>query len=243
MPDAHPKSSAGKPSDAEAPGEKKASSGLTSAPSSFGPSAPQAKGPGQQQVADVRATVGAPQVTGDARSVDMFALKPGGPKTVPTFVVDTGAAKVVKFTAKMAIDADGAGGWSARDPVGQDKTSLRYPGGESLNPGVIPFIVVPLDFGRSHPDVKLGDYAAVTYGGKTVYAIVGDKGPTGVVGEGSMALAKALGIDPSPTHGGAASGVTYLILPGSRDSAPPRAAAAIQDKGEVLFRKAGIPIG
>jgi hypothetical protein len=172
----------------------------------------------------------------------MFALKPGGPKVVPTFVVNTGAAKVVSFTAKMAIDADGAGGWAAHDPTGQNQTSLRYPGGASLNPGQIPFIVVPLDFGRSHPDVKLGDYAAVSYGGKTVYAIVGDKGPAGVVGEGSIALAKALGINSDPRKGGADSGVTYVIIPGSRDAAPPKEAGAIQTAGEALFRKAKVPV-
>lgn len=43
--------------------------------------------------------------------------------------------------------------------------------------------------------VRLGDIARVTYNGKMAYAIVGDIGPAGKIGEGSTALSLALGSD------------------------------------------------
>jgi hypothetical protein len=102
--------------------------------------------------------------------------------------------------------------------------------------------VVPVDFNRAHPGVQLGDYVAVTYGYKTVYAIVGDKGPKGVVGEGSIALARSLKIPADPNNGGEqAPIVTYVILPGSKDAALPLTAGAIQIQGQKLFLQAGIP--
>ena len=48
-----------------------------------------------------------------------------------------------------------------------------------------------------------------------VYGIFGDAGPSGAIGEGSYAMAEALGIPPSPISGGVDSGVTYLIFTGS----------------------------
>ncbi len=139
----------------------------------------------------------------------------------------------------MAIDADGAGGWWKRDNTdklhGNDgsKTAARYANGEYLNPGKIPFIVVPSDFGHG---VAMGDYVAVTYGHKTVYAIVGDVGPKGVVGEGSIALARSLNIPADPNSGGVTSpSVSYVILPGSKDAALPTTAAGIQTQGKKLF--------
>jgi hypothetical protein len=84
----------------------------------------------------------------------------------------------------------------------------RYVDSES-----VPFIVVPSDlhaFG-----VRLGDVAMVTFGGKSIGAIVADIGPHGHFGEGSIALADAVGVPSSPKHGGVESGVTYVIFPGS----------------------------
>jgi hypothetical protein len=198
-------------------------------------------------VADVQPVLGTPRPADPVPSGDEFALDPNQPATVPTYVAKTKTGTAVTFTAKMAIDADGAGGWWLKDKTDQEhgndgsKTSARYANGDSLNPGQIPFIVVPTDFGRAHPGVQLGDYAAVTYGGRTVYAIVGDKGPKGVVGEGSISLARSLRIPADPNNGGVRAGVTYVILPGTKDSALPRTAAAVQTRGRTLFQKAGIP--
>ena len=104
----------------------------------------------------------------------------------------------------------------------------------------MPFIVVPLDFHQSFPKVGLGDIAAVSYQGKTTYAIVGDKGPAGAVGEGSIALAASFGFSTDPQKGGVDGGVQYLIFPGSRDPTPPREAGPVQLKGRRLLEESGL---
>ena len=70
---------------------------------------------------------------------------------------------------------------------------------------------------------RLGDFATVVnfQNGKTSAAIVADESAADLpVGEGSMALAEALGIDSSPRHGGKDDAVAYLIYPGSGNGRP-----------------------
>jgi hypothetical protein len=199
------------------------------------------------EVADITPVLGAPQVANAVASSAAFALDLNQPASVPTLVAKTKTGRAIEFTSKMSIDANGAGGWwrevkAADQPVKDGSTTTaRFAHGESLNPGKIPFIALPSDFDRTYPDVRMGDYVAVTYGARTVYAIVGDNGPKGVVGEGSIALARSLKIHSDPNTGGVRSGVTYVILPGSKDAALPRTAAAIQARGQDLFQQAGIP--
>jgi hypothetical protein len=171
-----------------------------------------------------------------------FAAKKGMGQTVQTMNIQAGSAKGVEFTSDLYVDPDGAGGWYKKYMTGRATTALKYSKTESLNPGKIPYIVIPRKFNADYPDVKLGDYAAVTYGGKTLYAIVGDLGPPGVLGGGSIALASGLGMDLTPKNGGAAGGVTYVILAGTRDATPPRDAATIQSEGRQLFERDGIPV-
>jgi hypothetical protein len=80
----------------------------------------------------------------------------------------------------------------------------------------IPYIVLPPDFATAY-GISLGDLAVVTNtaNGRSAYAIYGDVGPRGKIGEGSIALAKELGIPSNPRHDSAPNGVTYLIFPGS----------------------------
>jgi hypothetical protein len=56
---------------------------------------------------------------------------------------------------------------------------------------------------------------AVIYNDKIAYGILGDVGPTGILGEASYAMAQKLGINPSPTSGGVDSGVTYVAFTGA----------------------------
>ena len=76
--------------------------------------------------------------------------------------------------------------------------------------------------GISNGSPKLGDVAFVRnrHNGKTAFAIIADVGPSGKIGEGSIALAQALGIPSSPRHGGAADGVEVLIFIGSGNRRP-----------------------
>jgi hypothetical protein len=89
-----------------------------------------------------------------------------------------------------------------------------------VDAATIPYIVL-------HPKAlnhaRLGDFATVVnfQNGKISAAIVADvSAPDLPVGEGSIALAEALGINSSPRHGGKDGGVAYLIYPGSGNGRP-----------------------
>ena len=90
----------------------------------------------------------------------------------------------------------------------------------------VSYIALPQDFARTF-DIHLGDLAVVVNqaNGQSAYAIYADVGPGGRIGEGSVALAKALGIPANPRHDSVADGVTYLIFPGSRPSSDDRVTA------------------
>jgi hypothetical protein len=188
---------------------------------------------------------GVPDVGAGTPSGKKFAMKAGGPAVIETRIQLTSKnVPLVGFTGPINIDDDGKGGGGLGDPTHQWQTKLQYPGGESLNPRVVPFIVIPGDFGTAHPAVKYGDYSSVTYNGRTLYAIVGDKGPNGVLGEGSTSLANGLGINSHPVTGGLQTpSVGYLILPGSGSKFPiPRTNAEVQERGRQTFEAAGAPL-
>jgi len=86
----------------------------------------------------------------------------------------------------------------------------------------IPYVVLP-PIGSRH--AKLGDFATVINlrNRKMAGAIVADESSSDLkMGEGSIALAKALGIHSSPRNGGIDDGVAYLIYPGSGNAKPRR---------------------
>jgi hypothetical protein len=88
---------------------------------------------------------------------------------------------------------------------------------------------------------QLGDFATVVnfQNGKISAAIVADESaPNLPVGEGSISLAEALGIDSSPRHGGQNGDVVYLIYPGSGNGRP-RKLKEILAKGNQLFEAWG----
>lgn len=145
------------------------------------------------------------------------------------------------FESKLAIDTDGTGPAWKTDPAGQAETSLRYPGGASLDPSEIPYFVLPLGFERTEPKMRLGDLAAVTYQGKTAFALYGDEGPRGQIGEGSIALARALGIDADPVTGGVEEGVVFVLFPGSGDGAPLDSAEIARRGARLLSATARTP--
>jgi hypothetical protein len=112
-----------------------------------------------------------------------------------------GNGDAVYFKAGMDIDCDGSKRARQIDPCGQTQTSLRYRNGESVNAENINYIVLPAGQYKKL-GIKLGDIAAVRYNGHVAFAIFADVGPRHKLGEGSMALASALGINNSPTRGG-----------------------------------------
>jgi hypothetical protein len=100
----------------------------------------------------------------------------------------------------------------------------------------VPYVVVPPDVLKKR-GVRLGDFVAVFNddNGRSAYAIVADIGPAGKFGEGSMALAEALGVPSNPRRGGVAAGIRYVFYPRSGNGRP-RTRDEIEREGDRLYR-------
>ncbi len=124
------------------------------------------------------------------------------------------------------------------------KTSLADERFEVTDPrryvsaSVIPYIALP---GKTDLfGVQLGDVAAVVNlaNNKVAYAIVAERGSVDNLGEGSIALANSLGINPSTRVGGAGAGVAYCLFPVSGDGKP-KSLAQINADGAKRFSAFG----
>ena len=96
----------------------------------------------------------------------------------------------------------------------------------------IPYVVLPQDIADRGGE-RLGDFAIVMNlrNGKSSFAIYAD---IGTLGEGSVALADALGIRSDARRGGEHDGILYLFFPGSGNRQP-RTIHEIQSEGEKLL--------
>jgi hypothetical protein len=153
-----------------------------------------------------------------------------------------GTEEAVFWKADMDIDCDGRPGPrcnSRTDPYFAESTAYQQSDGGELDPERLPFIVVPAASSiwnyRDH-GIRGGSVAAVVYRDRVEYAVVGDTGPYDVIGEASYATADALGINPNPHGGGAASGVTYIVFKNSRVSPIEDHAAAVET-GQQLAKQ------
>lgn len=142
------------------------------------------------------------------------------------------------FTAKMSVDADGSpviGGSGWPNDV---QTWLTFDAGSAqqfVNAEEVPFIVVPLAVANTgmslqrDSGIKKGDLAVMLKGQRCSFGLVGDAGPWFRIGEGSLKAHADLGNPQCQTAGehpckklrggsgvGIASGVTYLVFPGTR---------------------------
>jgi hypothetical protein len=108
----------------------------------------------------------------------------------------------------------------------------RYVDAESIN-----FFVLP---GRLGLGARLGDFGVVIRPSNNDYdyAVYADVGPASKIGEGSIALAAALGIPSSPKNGGTGHGIIYIVFPGSQQGWP-LSQAQIDQYGAALFAKWG----
>lgn len=144
-----------------------------------------------------------------------YANDSGEAETIPV----CGDGSVVWWESDMDIDCDGGREASCMaDPYYQPETSGTDSHGDPLDANTLPFIVVPLPSARfryADHGIAIGQVALVMYEGRMAYAVFGDAGPSGSIGEGSYALAEELGIDPDPVTGGADSGVTFVIFTGA----------------------------
>ncbi|MFI6859652.1 glycoside hydrolase family 75 protein [Streptomyces sp. NPDC050421] len=145
----------------------------------------------------------------------------------------------VFWKADLDIDCDGQVTKACNvdtDPYFQGATAFHTSGDRPLNAEELPYVVVPSRsslWDSTDAGIKGGSVVAVVHAGKVVYAVVGDTGPAGIIGEASYAAAEALGIDPDPRTGGAGSGVTYILFKDSVVS-PIESRGAAVTAGEAL---------
>ncbi|WP_330460725.1 glycoside hydrolase family 75 protein [Streptomyces sp. NBC_00820] len=148
----------------------------------------------------------------------------------------------VFWKADMDIDCDGRRSTNCnedRDPWYQDDTAFHQSDGKPLKAESLPYVVVPSSssiWNYSSAGIKGGGVVAVVYNNKVEYAVVGDTGPTKIIGEASYATAQALGIDPDPATGGADSGVTYILFKNSKVS-PIESHSAAVTLGDQLAKQ------
>ncbi|MEV7091852.1 glycoside hydrolase family 75 protein [Amycolatopsis sp. NPDC051045] len=127
----------------------------------------------------------------------------------------------VFWKADMDIDCDGQRTTQCNEDTDccfQDDTAFHQSDGKPLNAAKLPYIVVPSSssiWKYSSSGLKGGGSCAVIYNGKVEYAVIGDTGPSQIIGEASYATAKDLGINPDPSNGGTDSGVTYICFKNS----------------------------
>lgn len=161
----------------------------------------------------------------------------GRPADIPV----CGTRDAVFWKADLDIDCDGRP--TARcnrrtDPLFSDATAFPQSDGRALSAERLPYIVVPAPSRvwnhRAH-GVGGGSVAAVVHGGRVQYAVVGDIGPRGVIGEASYATARGLGIAADPRHGGTSEDVTYIVFRDARIK-PIEDRAATVATGERLAR-------
>ena len=103
---------------------------------------------------------------------------------------------------------------SLEDRTKDRKDPRRYVDAASIN-----FFVLP---GRLGLGAKLGDFGVVIrpQSNNYQYAIYGDVGPAAKLGEGSIALAAALGIPSDPKCGGVCHGLLTIVFPGTSKGWP-----------------------
>ena len=130
-------------------------------------------------------------------------------------VTDTGLP-----TGKPIVQVEGdpcPGAYVSASALGDhtkgDKSPWRY-----VDAATIPYFSVPP--GVIKLGVQLGDVGVVSYNGKTANIVIADVGPAKKLGEGSVALAKSLGIPSSPVNGGTDKGLHVKVWPGSSKGWP-----------------------
>ena len=169
------------------------------------------------------------------RAVSTAPYKTDVSSSTPANVDVCGTTGALHFTADMDIDCDGKSSSvcnSSTDPSFQAQTAGTDSKGAPLDASKLPYVVVPGESSRfSYLDagLEMGSVVLVIYGGKMAFAVVGDVGPTSIVGEASYAMAKELGINPDPAVGGTSSGVTYLFFTG-----PSGKVKKLEDRAETL---------
>lgn len=132
----------------------------------------------------------------------------------------------VWWTSDFDIDCDGGTSALCRsDPYYLPGTAAVDSQGNYLDASNLPFVVAPLPsngFDYQAEGLAMGTVVAILYNGQLEFAVIGDLGPRGVIGEGSAALADRLGINSHPVTGGASGNVaTFIAFTGSAADVDP----------------------
>lgn len=168
-------------------------------------------------------------------SKGLYRSDKGKPADIPV----CGTKGAVFWKADLDIDCDGqvtAHCNKKTDAWFHGDTAFHQSDGKPLNAETLPYIVVPAPSGiwdYAASGIRGGTVAAVVHGDRVEYAVVGDAGPSGLVGEASYAAARSLGIDPDPARGGVPSGVTYILFKDSRVTPIESRSSAVRLGGEL----------
>src|SRR5579872_832092 len=147
-------------------------------------------------------------------------------------VTDTGKAN---GTPIVQGPKDPAPGFYVSPTALQNRHLARTDPRRYVDSATIPYISLP-----GHSEVlkaRLGDVAMVINGhnGRKSAAIYADVGPRKKIGEGSIALAHALGLNESARNGGTGHKIiVYIVFPHSGNGSPMEL-AAIQSTAKRLF--------
>lgn len=108
-----------------------------------------------------------------------------------------------------------------------------------VDASTIPFFVLTQGLAKTM-GARLGDLAWVvnTHNGASSPAMFVDWGPRDHLGEGSIALAKALGLNPDARRGGTGDGIVTIVFPGSGNGKP-QPLAAFAPGARRLFNEWG----
>ncbi|WP_079144082.1 glycoside hydrolase family 75 protein [Streptomyces luteocolor] len=167
-----------------------------------------------------------------------FRTDDGAVENVPV----CGTRGAVFWKADMDIDCDGQPTKACNrrtDPLFFHATAFQQSDGRQLNAERLPYVVVPgagRRWNHTKHGITGGTVAAVIHRDRVQYAVVGDTGPTDLIGEASYATAKALGIRADPRTGGAGPGVTYILFKGPK-ATPIESHRAAVARGDALARQ------
>ncbi|WP_329054875.1 RICIN domain-containing protein [Amycolatopsis sp. NBC_01488] len=144
-----------------------------------------------------------------------YSFDEGGAATVPVCQ----ANGAVFFKADMDIDCDGVRTTQCNENTDccfYPDTAFHTSTDQPLNAAQLPYIVLPQPtstWDYRNYGIDGGSVVAVIYHDQVTYAVVGDTGPTSIIGEASYATAANLGINPDPKNGGTEGPVTYIVFP------------------------------
>ena len=130
----------------------------------------------------------------------------------------------VFWRADMDIDCDGQRTSNCNENTDccfQNDTAFHQSDGKPLRSDSLHYIVVPSPSSTwryTSSGLRGAGSCAVIFNSKVIYAVIGDTGPTAIIGEASYATARDLGINPDPSNGGTDGPVTYICFKNSRVS-------------------------